>query len=80
VSRYEPGLALDGGPGGLVLLERLLRQAPMALAPGGLVLLEIGAGQGPAALALAGAAFPGASASIERDLAGLDRLLVIETR
>ena len=79
VSRFEPSLALDGGPGGLVLIERLLRQAPAALAPGGLLLLEIGASQGPAALELARNTFPDASASIERDLAGLDRLLVIET-
>jgi len=79
VSRFEPRLALDGGPGGLVLIERLLRQAPAALAPGGFMLLEIGASQGSAALALARNTFPGASARIERDLAGLDRLLVIET-
>jgi release factor glutamine methyltransferase len=79
VSRFEPRLALDGGPGGLALVERLLSQAPSALAPGGLVLLEIGGGQGQAALRLARAAFPDASARIERDLAGLDRLLVIET-
>ena len=80
VSRFEPGLALDGGPGGLALIEGLLRQAPVALAPGGRVLLEIGASQGPAALVLAQAAFPGAAATVERDLAGLDRLLVVETR
>ena len=80
VSRFEPRLALEGGPGGLVLIGRLLRQAPAVLASGGRVLLEIGASQGPAALSLARAAFPNASASIERDLAGLDRLLVIESR
>ena len=79
VARFEPRLALDGGPGGLMLIEQLLRQAPAVLAPGGRVLLEIGASQGPAALALARAAFPGAVASLQRDLAGLDRLLVIET-
>jgi len=79
VSRFEPGLALDGGPGGLAVIERLLGQAPAALTPGGLVLLEIGASQGPAALALARASFPTAVASLERDLAGLDRLLVIDT-
>ncbi len=79
VSRFEPQLALDGGPGGLVLIERLLSQAPGALAPGGMLLLEIGDSQGPAALALARAAFPAASSRLERDLAGLDRLLVIAT-
>ena len=79
VSRFEPQLALAGGRGGLALIERLLSQAPSALAPGGRLLLEIGASQGPAALALARGAFPAAAISLERDLAGLDRLLVIET-
>jgi release factor glutamine methyltransferase len=79
VARFEPRLALDGGPGGLVLVARLLRQAPALLAPGGRLLLEIGASQGPAALDLAHAAFPSAAAHVQRDLAGLDRLLVIET-
>ena len=80
VARFEPRLALDGGPGGLALIERLLRQAAAVLAPSGRLLLEIGAGQGPAALALARGAFPAAAARVEPDLAGLDRLLVIETR
>ena len=80
VARFEPRLALDGGPGGLALIERLLRQAPAVLAPRGRVLLEIGASQGPAALALARSAFPAAAARIEQDLAGLDRLLIIEVR
>jgi release factor glutamine methyltransferase len=80
VARFEPWPALDGGPGGLTLIARLLQQAPALLAPGGRLLLEIGASQGPAALALARAAFPAAAVSLQRDLAGLDRLLMIETR
>jgi len=79
VARFEPRLALDGGPGGLTLVARLLRQAPAVLAPGGRLLLEIGARQGPAALDLAYAAFPSAAVRVQRDLAGLDRLLVVET-
>ncbi|MCC7359945.1 MAG: peptide chain release factor N(5)-glutamine methyltransferase [Anaerolineales bacterium] len=77
VAAHEPRLALDGGPGGLRLIERLLAQAPPCLAPGAALLLEIGAGQGPRALALAQAAFPGANAAIVPDLAGLDRVLTI---
>jgi release factor glutamine methyltransferase len=80
VADFEPRLALDGGPGGLALIARLLSQAPAALASGGRLLLEIGATQGAAALALARGAFPAASARVERDLAGLDRVLVIETQ
>jgi len=78
VSAHEPALALDGGPGGLVLIERLLAQAPPYLKPGAALLLEIGATQDAAALALAQAAFPAAEVRVERDLAGLDRVVVVE--
>jgi len=78
VSTHEPALALDGGPGGLVLIERLLAQAPPYLKPGAALLLEIGATQDAAALALARAAFPAAEVRVERDLAGLDRVVVVE--
>jgi release factor glutamine methyltransferase len=77
VARHEPWMALDGGPGGLVLVEQLLSQAPRCLAPGGRLLLEIGATQGRAALALARAAFPGAQVTLHQDLAGLDRVVAV---
>ncbi|MCC6190721.1 MAG: peptide chain release factor N(5)-glutamine methyltransferase [Anaerolineales bacterium] len=77
VARHEPWLALDGGPGGLALVGRLLRQAGPWLAPGGALLLEIGAGQGPAAQSLAYAAFPAARCQVHPDLAGHDRVLEV---
>ena len=43
--RSEPRLALDGGKGGLHVVEKLLREAPLYLKPGGLILIEIGKGQ-----------------------------------
>lgn len=78
VARWEPSLALDGGPDGLDLVRRLLRLAPPALAPGGLLLLEIEAAQGPQALDLARLAFPQASQTLLQDLAGRDRLVCIQ--
>jgi release factor glutamine methyltransferase len=42
VRRYEPTLALDGGPEGTTVIERLLPQAAQRLKPGGWLLLEIG--------------------------------------
>jgi methylase of polypeptide subunit release factors len=48
------------------------------LKPGGSLLVEIGASQGPAATDLANSHFPAASVQIKKDLAGLDRLLVVE--
>jgi release factor glutamine methyltransferase len=79
VSRVEPRLALDGGPDGLSAIRRLLRQCRGRVAPGARLLLEIEAGQGAAALALGQAAFPQARAAVKPDLAGRDRLLVVET-
>jgi release factor glutamine methyltransferase len=45
VRDYEPHLALDGGPGGYAVLERLLDGAPAFLKLGGTLILEIGAAQ-----------------------------------
>ena len=48
VSRYEPGLALDGGDDGLDLVRRLLHQVPLVCRDGASVWLEIGHDQGDA--------------------------------
>ncbi len=40
-ARFEPRLALDGGPDGLVQVRRLIAALPAALADGGSALLEI---------------------------------------
>ena len=45
VRDYEPRGALDGGPGGFVIFDRLVEAAPAALNPGGHLLVEIGAPQ-----------------------------------
>lgn len=79
VGRWEPRIALDGGPDGLDLVRALLRQAPSRLAPGGLLALEIGHDQGLRVVALCREAFPSARISLLPDLAGLDRLVRVET-
>jgi release factor glutamine methyltransferase len=43
VRDFEPRLALDGGPGGYVVFERLADQAHFFLKPGGFLIVEIGA-------------------------------------
>lgn len=45
VRDYEPHLALDGGPGGYDVFDRLVAEAPKHLAPGGYLLIEIGSPQ-----------------------------------
>ncbi len=79
VSRHEPRLALDGGPDGLALISRLLRQAPACLAPAAALFLEIEAAQGLAARSLALDSFPHARVDVVKDLAGHDRVLAIYT-
>ena len=46
ISRHEPRLAFDGGPFGIGIVRRFLKEAPKYLKPGGWVLMEVGAGQG----------------------------------
>lgn len=74
----EPDLALDGGPDGLDVIRRLVEQSRRILAPGGLLLLEIEASQGEAAVKLAAENYPTAKIHLQTDLAGNDRLLIIE--
>jgi release factor glutamine methyltransferase len=76
--RHEPMLALDGGPDGLRLIDRLLGRLPAALAPGGLAALEIGADQGVTAAERIADRLPGWPARIQADLAGLPRVAVVE--
>jgi release factor glutamine methyltransferase len=45
VRNYEPHLALDGGPGGFTVFERLIAQAANYLVPAGSLILEIGTPQ-----------------------------------
>ncbi len=77
VARYEPLLALDGGPDGLNLIRRLLKLAPAWLAPGGMLLMEIEASQGATLLSLAYDTFKSAQIHLHTDLAGQDRLLEV---
>jgi release factor glutamine methyltransferase len=78
VARREPRLALDGGLDGLDLIRSLMPAAAPWLAPGGCCLLEIDASQGEAASNLAQSVFPEAEINVIPDLAGLDRLLVVQ--
>jgi len=75
----EPTLALDGGADGLTLIRRLIKNAPPVLAPGGMILMEIEASEGSMALSIASDTFRDAKIHLQQDLAGLDRLLVMET-
>lgn len=75
---FEPVLALDGGPDGLAIIDRLLDRIPTALADRGLALLEIGSDQGRLIVDHAADRLPGWACRVETDLTGLPRVAVIE--
>ena len=77
---WEPRTALDGGADGMVVLRRLMGQAAGKLALDGVMLLEIDPGQGEPLRRMTTRLFPGAATSVEKDLAGLDRIFVLESQ
>jgi release factor glutamine methyltransferase len=76
---YEPALALDGGRDGLALIRIALEQAPAAVKPGGLVLFECDPAQTRRIVRLALQHWPTADVTVHKDLAGLDRVVRIQT-
>ncbi len=77
ITEYEPLNAIDGGRDGLQHSRRLLAQARSNLKPPGIICLEIGATQASAVNELAHEHFPGATVGLVKDLAGLDRVVII---
>ena len=73
--RFEPTLALDGGPDGLDFYRRIAEGAPRHLNPGGMVYLEVGAGEARDVLALMKAHIPCADAGTIPDLNGIERIV-----
>ena len=45
ISGFEPRLAFDGGPLGIGILNRVIREAPLYLRPGAWLAIEVGLGQ-----------------------------------
>ena len=48
IGGFEPRLAFDGGPLGVAILNRVIREAPLYLRPGGWLAVEVGLGQAAA--------------------------------
>lgn len=78
VSRKEPWGALDGGEDGLRWIRQLLRASPGLLSPISLLLIEMEAWQGMDVLGIAQEYYPDALIQVLPDLAGRDRMLVVE--
>ncbi len=75
VKDFEPRLALDGGPEGMDLVGRIIREAPDHLAKGGLLLMEIDDTQEAAVTEACRKSGRYASFEVLRDLAGRIRYL-----
>ncbi len=72
---WEPRRALDGGPDGLDLLRRLIKDLPTAIAPGGAALLEIGLGQATPVREMLAERSSTTSVTTLTDLAGIERVV-----
>lgn len=70
--RFEPALALYGGPDGLDFYRRIRAHYAKHLNPGGTLLLEVGAGQAGAVCSMFGNA-----SDVLRDLNGVERVVRI---
>lgn len=77
---HEPWQALVGGARGTEAIERLLMQAPRHLAPTGVLAVEIGAGQAAHLVSDARQHFPDADVCVIKDMAALERVVVVRGR
>ena len=75
---FEPRAALDGGEDGLAVIRRLLPQLPAVLAGDGVAMLEIGAGQAEPLIPAVEASLAGWRLEFRADLAGIDRVAVLQ--
>ncbi len=80
IREHEPTAALHAGRRGTALIEALLAQAASYLQPDGLLLAEHAWNQGSRLRKAAHAAFPSGAIETKRDLAGRERMLVVEMR
>ena len=78
IREHEPPAALRAGRRGTALIEALLTQAASRLRPGGLLLAEHAWNQGGRLRDAACESFPMAAISTRRDLAGRERMLVVQ--
>ncbi len=74
---FEPRVALDGGVKGLDKIELLSRQAHEVLKKKGSLLLEVGQGQAEDVKANLHKVFPAGLIEVEKDLAGIERVVCL---
>ena len=77
ITNFEPRVAVDGGPSGLVHILRLLEQVEARIHPGGCLLFEIGQNQHQAVTSLVNRYLPKAKPEFILDLSGIVRVIRI---
>ena len=80
IRKYEPGLALDGGPDGLDCLNLIIHRAVQYMAVQGVLLLEMGYDQKNAIAAIAMAAGCYDQVEFMKDYSGYDRMIKLRKR
>jgi release factor glutamine methyltransferase len=80
VRDHEPGVALYGGPDGLVVIRRIIIEAPSWIVSHGALALEVGEGQADEVLALIHQRGAYARVELLDDLAGKHRVLAARLR
>jgi len=78
--RCEPQIALNGGPEGISIIQRLILQSREKLNRGGFLSLEIGMGQTSQVRAMLKDCFAGCEPLVLKDLAGIERVIWIQKR
>jgi release factor glutamine methyltransferase len=73
--KFEPTLALDGGPDGLNIIRELINKVPGKIKKRGFLFLEIGQGQADEVKTILHKAFPLGVIQIFNDLAGIERVV-----
>jgi release factor glutamine methyltransferase len=78
VREHEPHAALFGGPSGIEIYERLIKQAGELLGSGGVLVLELGYNSAQRIRAILVAQRHWVNVSVTNDLAGIPRVLAAE--
>lgn len=74
----EPQSAIFADDNGSAIIKRFLKEAPNRLTPSGAILIELDPRNAVEIRDLATALFPAASIELKKDLAGMDRYLIIQ--
>jgi release factor glutamine methyltransferase len=78
VRDFEPEMALIAGTEGTEIHERIIKEAPLFLKKGGSLIMEMGVGQAERLIAVAETSGVFTTPEIQKDLAGIDRIIILQ--